>query len=512
MLKLQKVIEFGDSPLLTIGGNKMNLRELAGKVASRVRRIVATVRLWPIQILRAIITVLNRYATKICSEIKRIATAVWLWPIRRFQSMRSRLSAGYASAKSNMSAWWNNTAKPAITKTRRTISIYFRRLYRQKKRALIAFYQRSKNMLKKWVASTKKYWDEKGLTGNIIQSIWIGVGTCFCIIFAIGAAMSESATASWMFSLLLLFSVWYLCGFNSAREDERVVKIFFGKPYAVAESGIYWIPFLLARVRRYTTKVVELNFVKRDAEGNVVINADGKEASAGGFISKKDHGVGSVNIGVTISFRFNWPKDENKLFTCVKMLPDPERLDQLTDIFQEVILDEVRAVGCQMTYVEIMADRRDFAEKILKQAKDKKGLVSRSKIADVRVIINHIDIPKEVLDAIGKEESSRLTAAGAIKVAEGEGKSMIIRGKAKKTETILLGEGDKQKTILQGQGDKQARTDVFGAIEALGETGLALEQLLTAREMGKGAASKIYLPLGAIEKALSGKIAVTPTP
>ncbi len=285
--------------------------------------------------------------------------------------------------------------------------------------------------------------------------------------------------------LAVLAAVWAVLGIGLARENERVVKILLGRPYAVVESGLFWIPFGFAWVRRYTTKVVELTFAQRGEDGKISRNAQGRVVSAGGFITapgkvqiaRDTRKVGPVNIGVTLSLRFNWPQDEQKLIQCVKLLPSPQRIDQLTDIFQEIIMDETRSVGCKMTYIDIMSDRSGFAMKIaasVTQGQASQLLIDTGLQSSARVVIDHIDIPQDALDAIDDEEAKRLQAEGVRRQAEG-----------KKDQLRLESEG-----LAEG----------YKAIKEAGPEAIQLESLRTLREMAQGTANTIFFPLEAIQK------------
>jgi len=279
--------------------------------------------------------------------------------------------------------------------------------------------------------------------------------------------------------LAVLVAVWVVLGLGMARENERVVKVLLGRPYAVVESGVFWVPFLIAWVRRYTTKVVELQFARRDENFEIKRDADGRPVPAGGFITARDSKVGPLNVGVTLSFRFNWPSDETQLIKCVKLLPDPTNIHALTDLFQEIVLDETRSVGCKMSYIAIMSDRAGFAQQItgsVTQGEASHLLIETGLEPSAHVVIDHIDIPKEALDALDDEEAQRLKAEG-------------VRRKA---------EGDRDALALEGQGKAAA----YKAIKAEGPEAMELESLHTLREMAKGTSNTIFFPLEGVQRLL----------
>ncbi len=280
-------------------------------------------------------------------------------------------------------------------------------------------------------------------------------------------------------------AVWAILGFGIARENERIVKILLGRPYAVAESGLFWIPLGIAWVRRYTTKVVELLIAGRDEKGVVKRNEEGRPIPAGGFITAPgkfgtgtdSRDLGPLNLGVSLSFRFNWPANQRQLFACVELLPNPEATLELVDIFQEIIMDETRSVGCKMTYLAIMSERAAFARQItdsVTQGQASQLLVNTGLEPSARVIIDHIDIPQEARDAIDDEEAKRLKARG-------------VRAEA---------EGSRDKLKLEGEGHAAA----YKAIKNEGPEAIQLESLRTLREMAQGTSNTIFFPLEAIQK------------
>ena len=86
-------------------------------------------------------------------------------------------------------------------------------------------------------------------------------------------------------------------------------------------------------------------------------------------------------------------------------------------------MDETRSVGCKMTYIDIMSDRSGFAMKIaasVTQGQASQLLIDTGLQSSARVVIDHIDIPQDALDAIDDEEAKRLQAEGVRRQAEGK--------------------------------------------------------------------------------------------
>lgn len=286
---------------------------------------------------------------------------------------------------------------------------------------------------------------------------------------------------------LVVVAVWAAAGIGMAREDERVIKIILGNPYAKVESGLFWVPFGFAWVRRYPTGVQELVIARRDVNREIVRDEQGRALPAGGFLTAggeimvggKKRIAGPVNIGVTLSFRFNWPDNYQELLQCVKLLPAPEEIQDLTDLFHEIILDEARSVGSKMTYIEILSERKEFAQKIREAVRngDASDLLIKTGLkSTTQVVIDHIDVPEETLKAIDDEEAERLKAEG-------------VRRKA---------EGQKDALKLEGQG----RAAGIAALKEQGPEAVEYESLRTLREMATGTSNTIFFPLEGVARLL----------
>jgi regulator of protease activity HflC (stomatin/prohibitin superfamily) len=288
-----------------------------------------------------------------------------------------------------------------------------------------------------------------------------------------------------LLSIMGLVALWLLLGIGMAREDESIIKIRLGKPYGKADSGLFWVPYGFAWVRRYSTKVVEIVVALRDAEGKVARDAQGRALPAGGFITAgaeidvagEKRVVGPVNLGVTLSFRFNWPSNYDELVQCVKLLPPPTDTEALTDLFHEIILDEVRSVGSKMNYVSILGERKLFAQKIRDAIVDgdASSLLEKTGLKpSTQVVIDHINVPQETLDAIDDEEAERLKAQGVRRKAEGE----------------------KDRLRLEDEG----RAAGIKALKAEGPEAMQYESLRTLREMAQGQSTTMFFPFEGLEK------------
>lgn len=265
--------------------------------------------------------------------------------------------------------------------------------------------------------------------------------------------------------LILMITAWLLLGLGVIKENERGVKILLGKPYAVIESGLYWAPFLLAKINRYTTQIVELNF---DRAG--VFTKSGK-------IAGEHREYGPANVGIDISFRFRWPTDRDQLIEAVKVLPDPENKAALTSVFEEPILDAVRNIGGEKIWIELTRKRMHFGKSVLDSimavAADgsvhEGNLIKLSHITDLTVAVAHVEVPTQLLESLTAQEIASL----------------------QKAATIITAEGEKRKRELEGEGAAEAKKRL---LEAIGgeDRYIEIQKLLSLEAMAQGPATTIF--------------------
>lgn len=280
--------------------------------------------------------------------------------------------------------------------------------------------------------------------------------------------------------VIFLLSIWLITGFTVVRENERAVKILLGWPYAIAESGLTWVPYFSHNIRRYETGVVELDGFKRAG----IITKKGRVAG-------EDRVYGPANIGADISFRFRWPQADADLIQCVKMLPDPKDKPALTDIFEEQVLDDVRNVGGRKVWVELARDRKVFAQDVSNSLREKAtdatgnptegNLIVDSRIVEPTVAIAHLDIPENLIAALTVEEEASLRKTGVIISAEAEG----------------------EKRRIEGAGTANARRLL---LDAIGNDPMDIRKqaLLSLEAMAQGTATTIFPIPTDIMQALSG--------
>jgi len=302
------------------------------------------------------------------------------------------------------------------------------------------------------------------------------------IAIALAIAGFAMLVLPWSISIwVIAAALWYVLGFQVIRENERGVMVFLGDPKSVVPSGLQWAPFLLGKFLRYPTGIVELDVTEKETRRAGIVTRKGKLPKSTDGTEQEDRIFGTANVGVDVSFRFRWPKEDLDLLQCVKLLPSPQDIPALVDIFQEPILDHVRTAGGKKIWVELARDRRGFAEEVNRSFRENitpvtnkdisqtGNIITDSHIEDPTVSIAHIEIPKALLDSLTVEE-----------IAQQE-----------KSATIIKAKSDKQKLILEGQGKADARKTFIEAISGELE-GVRIQSLLTLEAMAQGQATTIF--------------------
>ncbi|MEW6010277.1 SPFH/Band 7/PHB domain protein [Methanobacterium alkalithermotolerans] len=126
----------------------------------------------------------------------------------------------------------------------------------------------------------------------------------------------------------------------------------------------------------------------------------------------------------------------------------------------------------------------------------------------VRVEIQRIEPPKDIVEAMSKQMKAERMKRAAILDAEGYKQSQIKKAEGDKQSAILNAEGkaeaikkvadaDKYQTIAIAQGEAQAILSVFKAIHEGDPTNdlLAVKYLEALQKVADGQATKIFLPL-----------------
>lgn len=147
---------------------------------------------------------------------------------------------------------------------------------------------------------------------------------------------------------------------------------------------------------------------------------------------------------------------------------------------------------------------------ILDEATDKWG------VRVVRVEIQRIDPPQDVMDAMHEQMKAERTRRAVVTEAEGAREAAVTRAEGDKTAAILTAEGTRQRDILNAEGEAQAvRTraeaeqfrqeivadgeaqaisSVYNAIQATDTDVVAIKYLEALQGIANGTATKIFVP------------------
>lgn len=261
--------------------------------------------------------------------------------------------------------------------------------------------------------------------------------------------------------------VW-MAGFTKVDTTERAVKIFIGYPYATAESGLRWIvPFLGSLDKRPTT-IQELEFPHEAG----IITRSGKARDADGKEITNGRGYGSTTIGAKVSLLFQYPKGDALIKSVINL---PAGRDELINLFEEPVLDQVRTVGGDEVWINLVQRRAHFAKQVLASIKkDEDGVLSKLLFESgldnsVQIAIKHLVIPEELKKAVNAQETAEQERAG----------------------TVISADAERQKLELEGQGRAQAKKKLLDVIREHPENKQA-QALLTLIEMAQGPATTIF--------------------
>lgn len=284
-------------------------------------------------------------------------------------------------------------------------------------------------------------------------------------------------------ALLALITVYFILCLRIVKENQRGIKVLFGKPRKTFTSGLrfIWWPFEKFVIYPTTQQEIEIKDVK------LVTMAKKYEG--------EKHGAAGITLDASVYFF--WPKD---LFSPVVNGPDPQSPENIFNFFEETISDALRSVAGKMTWREVIQERKKLTEGICNILKNgtvisdpktnssdsftQENPFQKSGITELYAVIKEINLPPALNEAITAPEIARLKADA--RESEGSGERRYL---------TAVGEGKKAARAAEGKGEAAARKAIFDAIEAAGEKGLAKEALLSLREMAKGTSNTILFGL-----------------
>jgi regulator of protease activity HflC (stomatin/prohibitin superfamily) len=259
-------------------------------------------------------------------------------------------------------------------------------------------------------------------------------------------------------SIVLFFVVWAIFCIRIVRETERAIVVSLGNPVHRINSGLRFIFWPLQWLVYFPTTIQELNFRRAG-----IITSKGEYNSVQ---------YGQANIGIDPAMYFRWPDTDEELISALRAIGTTD-LQNITDLFEETVLDAFRTVGGGKTWGEITQERKGYAaetrQSLLDEPEDPLKIAAFS---DFRLAIKHVELPPGLLESLTKPEIARLEREAAKEQAEAE----------------------KIRIIGQGEGIAKARKMLF---KAIGDepANIQKEILLTLREMAQGTSNTILFPI-----------------
>ena len=276
------------------------------------------------------------------------------------------------------------------------------------------------------------------------------------------------------FILITLAELILSAYFINANENAVITR--FGASARIRGPGLTFAIWPIEKVVRFTTNIIELNFS---------LTEDPKNPRRAGIITKQDHYpaeskkeedyYGAATIGAEVSMYFCWPEPktgtaitEQPLAKTIKKVSDPTDIQGLIDLFEETVFDAFRVIGGGKTWREITQERKNFANEVLNALNDEDSdPIKEAALANVRLVITHLELPTELHDSIVKPEVERL----------------------KKKAAIQEGEAEKIRIQKRGEGDAYAREKLIKAIGG----NIQVQSLLSLEQMAKGTSNTLIV-------------------
>ena len=284
------------------------------------------------------------------------------------------------------------------------------------------------------------------------------------------ALLLTSFWTSYAVPFAMLLFVWFVLGFRQVPTKERWVIKMFDDPYTTAESGLCWMPFLISSANPFPTKPEQLDF----PEKVLVITKPGK-------VDGQEYGT--MTLEGNVSFMFRYPIGDN-LLKAAKILPDPKDKDAFIDYFQEPVFEEVRTIGGDFVYVDLLRRKGDFAEQVTAALTSKDGviksLVDEAGITGPQVLIKKMDPPAKIMASLPAEEDARLNGRALRVAADAE---------ADRERSLGKGRGDSKRS--EGAGVRDAQKMLYEMIREH-PANIKIRALFTFSEMAQGPATTIF--------------------
>jgi regulator of protease activity HflC (stomatin/prohibitin superfamily) len=159
---------------------------------------------------------------------------------------------------------------------------------------------------------------------------------------------------------------------------------------------------------------------------------------------------------------------------------------------QGIAVTALRAVVGDISLDDVLA-KREQINMLLRTRLDE--VTERWGVKVNSVEIREIIPPREVQDAMNRQMSAERNRRAVVTEAEGKREAAVTVATGEKQAAILASEGARQSAILRAEGAAQALQTVFAVAQTVDGKTMSLQYLDTLRELGKGEATKIVIPM-----------------
>lgn len=218
--------------------------------------------------------------------------------------------------------------------------------------------------------------------------------------------------------------------------------------------------------------------------------------------------IPGIDRGVRVDLREQYIQVPHQ--TCITRDNAPVNVDCLIYMYVVDSVDSVvqvqnymgAAQGIAMTTLRSVVGDISLDDVLAKR--EQINMLLRTKLDEVTerwgVKVNSVEIreiipPREVQEAMNRQMSAERNRRALVTEAEGKREAAVTVATGDKQAAILASEGARQSAILRAEGAAQALQTVFLVAQSVDGKTMSLQYLDTLRELGKGEATKIVIPM-----------------
>lgn len=236
-----------------------------------------------------------------------------------------------------------------------------------------------------------------------------------------------------LFSLLFLgiFALWVIKSIKIIGPKEMAVLVTLGKPTAVLDSGLNFVPYLICSLLKFSTKMFNFDYPAKE----IITKAKRYKGVK--------YGVQVITVDSVAYVRFPRGKDKKLIEIVRSDVPTEEKA--LKDWTEEVIIAVIRLVLGQKTWKECTEETDKLKEEIENVFRKADGVLLKAgfKADDLRIVIKEIRLSKELEAALMAPEKKRLEKDAADFEAEAQARKWV----GMIFHTMALAEGKSVKVI-----------------------------------------------------------------